>query len=317
MITLITEGAPSLWEHPFMLYFILFTFAFGACLGSFTNVLVYRIPMDMSVVYPASSCPSCGHKVRWYENIPLLSYLFLRGRCAQCSTPISAQYPLIECIAALWSISLAHQYLWPTFSQPDLWVDEVSVLLSAAALWLWYTVFACGLIAVTLIDLRYTFVPDEISLSLSWLALGAFFIPVLAPLDHLFGLVLGYGFILAIRWLGYLMYKREAMGLGDAKLLAFIGGFLGWKILPWVLFAAAIQGIIAATLAIAFSKVAGRGNLLTMTSAELDESFGESGLYEEGRVMLVMPFGPFLCLAAFEVLMLQADQIFIWLSLLR
>lgn len=317
MITLVTEGVPSLWGHSFMYGFLFFSFAFGASLGSFTNVLIFRIPADMSVIYPPSTCPVCSHQIRWYENIPILSYLMLRGRCSQCSTSISLQYPLIELITGVWGVALAQQHLWPTFSQPDLWVDEVSVLITAIMMWLWLLIFTSGLLAVTLIDLRYTFVPDEISLNLMWLSLAAFFIPTYAPLDHFIGLILGYGMILSIRWLGFLIYRREAMGLGDAKLLAFIGGFLGWRILPWILFAAALQGIFAAMIALGFTKLTGKGNLLTMTSDELDDRFGEVGAYAQKRVMLVMPFGPFLCLAAFEVLMLSPQTIFTWLSLLH
>ena len=317
MITLVTEGLPSLWGHPWMLGFLFFTFSFGACLGSFTNVLILRIPADMSVVYPPSSCPVCMHQIRWYENIPILSYIFLRGRCSNCTTQISIQYPFIEMIIGIWGIAIAQQHLWPVFSQPDLWVLRPSVLLSAIATWLWLLIFTCALLAVTIIDLRYTFVPDEISLNLMWLSLAAFFIPVPEPLEHFWGLLVGYAVILSIRWLGYLIYRREAMGLGDAKLLAFIGGFLGWRMIPWILFAAAVQGIIAAMIALGFTKVTGKGNMLTMTSQELDERFGETGLYEQDRIMLVMPFGPFLCLAAFEVLMLGPEQIFLWLSSLH
>ena len=317
MISIITEGPPALWGHPLMYFFLFFTFAFGASLGSFTNVLIYRIPMDMSVVHPASTCPSCGHKIRWFENIPILSYVGLRGRCSQCRTPISFQYPFLEFIAGVWSVSLAYRELWPTFSQTELWINDTSVLLSAAALWLWLLIFTCGLLAITLIDLRYTFVPDEISLNLIWLSFVAFFIPTQVPIDHFFGLIAGYSVILGIRVLGYLIYRREAMGLGDAKLLAMIGGFLGWQVLPWILFAAAVQGIIAAGLAITYTKLTGHSNILTMTSAELDERFGEERLYSEQRVLLVMPFGPFLCLAAFEVLALTSDDILQYLSLLH
>ena len=317
MISLITEGPPALWGHPLMYFFLFFTFAFGACLGSFTNVLIHRIPMDMSVVYPPSACPSCGHQIRWYENMPILSYLGLRGQCSQCNAQISFQYPFLEFLAGLWSVSLAYRELWPTFSQAELWVNEITVLLSAAALWLWLLIFTCALLAITLIDLRYTFVPDEISLNMIWFSFAAFFIPTSVPVDHFFGLLAGYGVILGIRGLGYLMYRREAMGLGDAKLLAMIGGFLGWRVLPWILFAAAVQGLMAATLAIAYTKLTGRSNILTMTSTELDERFGEESLYEEQRILLVMPFGPFLCIAAFEVLALTPAGLLHYLSLLQ
>jgi prepilin signal peptidase PulO-like enzyme (type II secretory pathway) len=189
------------------------------------------------------------------------------------------------------------------------------VLITNALTWLWFTIFACALVAITLIDLRYTFVPDEISINGIWLALiGGFFLQRPEPLDHFFGVIVGYGIILMIRAIGFAIYRREAMGLGDAKLLAFIGGFLGWKVLPFILFAAAVQGLLAAVLALSYSRITGRANMLTLTSTELDERFGEEGEYEQQRVMLVMPFGPFLCIAAFEILMLGEATLWRWIA---
>jgi len=314
MITLVTEGvAPLNLSETLTQIFLFFTFALGASLGSFTNVLIYRLPLDMSVVSPASACPGCQRRLRWYENIPILSYLALRGRCAGCKNSISIQYPLIELVLGVWSIALGVRYMWPRWSQPDLWVSDPGLLIIDAFTWIWFTIFACALMAITLIDLRYTFVPDEISLSGICLALiGGFFLQRPDPMDHVWGVVAGYGAIIAIRGLGYLMYRREAMGLGDAKLLALIGGFLGWKVLPFILFGAAFQGLIAAALALSYSRITGRSNLLTLTSTELSERFGEENV-DEQRVMLVMPFGPFLCLAAFELLMLGEATLWRWL----
>lgn len=289
--------------------FIFFTFSLGACLGSFTNVLIHRIPLDMSVVHPPSACPQCRREIRWFENIPILSYLVLRGRCRGCKTSISSQYPVIEFIIGVWSFALGVRVLWPMFSQPEQWVNTPSSLLPYASQWIWYTLFVSALIAIAWIDLRYTFVPDEISLSMIWIGLiGAFLNPVNLPLELFFGALFGYLALYAVRWLGTLYYGREAMGLGDAKLLAMIGIFLGWRALPWVLMGAAIQGLIAAMIALSFTRVTGRSNLLTMTYEELAERFGED-VDPDQSVMLVMPFGPFLCLAAFEVLMIGVDPI--------
>ena len=304
MIQLITEGVPPFnLSDPLTLIFFFFTFAFGASFGSFTNVLIHRLPLDMSVAYPPSACPQCQRPIRWYENIPILSYLFLRGRCAGCGVSISSQYPIIELALGVWSTALATRYLWPLFGRPERWAADPSILTVDALTWLWFTAFACALVAITLIDLRYTFVPDEISINGVWLALiGGFFLSRPQPLDHFWGALVGYSVIVVIRVVGFWVYRREAMGLGDAKLLAMIGGFLGWKALPLILFGAASQGLIAAVLALTYTRVTGRANLLTLTSDELDERFGEEDLYEDQQVMLVMPFGPFLCLAAFEVL---------------
>ena len=313
MITLMTEGAPPLsLSDPLSLSFLFFTFAFGASLGSFTNVLIFRIPMDMSIAWPPSACRSCRRPIRWYENIPIFGYLALRGRCAGCNASISLQYPFVELIVGVWSIAIGSQVLWPVYGQPDQWASGLVVLVPYAIKWLWLTLFTCALIAIALIDLRYTFVPDEISITLTWIGLaGGFFIPINDPLELFFGALAGYAVICMVRWLGYLYYRREAMGLGDAKLLAMIGAFLGWRALPWVLFGAAVQGIVAAMIAIGYTRITGRSNLLTMTSEELAQRFGEDTSQEQ-EVMLVMPFGPFLCIAAFEVMMIGIDSLTTW-----
>jgi leader peptidase (prepilin peptidase) / N-methyltransferase len=290
-----------------------FAFFWGACWGSFTNVLIHRIPLDMSVVSPPSACPKCERPIRWYENIPILSYIFLRAKCAGCSTSISLRYPLIEATAGAWSLALAMRHLWPVWSQPELWIDDLSPLLQAVGGWLWLEAFVCALIAITFIDLEFTFIPDEVSIPMILIGcLGGFTLTMNQPLEHFWGMVGGWGVILCIRWIGWLLFRREAMGLGDAKLLSLIGVFLGWRVIPWILFASAVQGIIAAGVAIAYTKYTGRTNALTLTSAELDEIFGEEGVYPSDKVHVVIPYGPFLCLAAFEVLMIGPQALLSW-----
>jgi leader peptidase (prepilin peptidase) / N-methyltransferase len=289
------------------IFFVVFTLFWGASWGSFVNVLIHRIPLDMSVVFPSSACPQCQHKIRWYENIPVLSYLVLLGRCSQCKMVINPRYPLIEAAAGVWSLTLAWHYVWPIWSQPDLWVYQRSILLIPCIQWLWLLSFVCALLAITFIDLFYTFIPDEISIPMIiWGCFGAF-ICMPNPLQHLSGLLIGYAVIYAIRLLGFVIYKREAMGLGDAKLLALIGVFLGWRLLPSVLFASAVQGIIASVIALLYTKITGKSNVLTMTSQDLDERFQEN--YESSQVYLAIPFGPFLCIAAFEILMIGPSQV--------
>ena len=288
-------------------------FFWGASLGSFTNVLIHRIPLDMSIVSPRSSCPSCHHMIRWYENIPVLSYLFLRGRCRGCNISISPRYLFIELGAGLWSLALAQRFIWPVLSRPELWIYDYPALYAVIAKWMWFTVFICALLAITFIDLRYTFIPDEISIPMIFIGcFGGFAIPSADPLASFWGLLGGAGVILCVRWLGWLIFQREAMGLGDAKLLAVIGAFLGWRVLPHILFLSAFQGIIAALLASLYTRFTGKSNALTLTSAELDERFGEIGMYPESKSHLVIPFGPFLCLAAFEVLEVGADTLLQW-----
>lgn len=324
MIVTTVGSVPFSIDHPLALPILIFTFFLGASLGSFTNVLIYRIPLDMSVVTPGSACPRCRHELRWYENIPIVSYLFLRGRCSGCGVSISAQYPFIELLGGLGAVSLSVTYLWPLWSSPELWVEAPQALIAPALEWLWLSLFICLMIAISVIDLRYTFIPDELSLSGIWIALCAgFFIPhptheiipaALAPLDHLIGAAAGYGVIIMVRWIGFLIYRREAMGLGDAKLLALIGATLGYRALALIMFGAATQGLIAAALALAYTKMTRKPNLLTLTSDELDERFGEEGLYDQERVMLAIPFGPFLCLAAVEILLIGEVNVWRWLS---
>lgn len=212
---------------PFDFYFFLGSaLILGAVIGSFLNVCIYRIPEGKSIVSPPSSCPQCGHKIRWYENIPILSYVFLGAKCSSCKVHISPRYPAIE---ALTGVLFALTLYYFGFS--------------AATVVYW--VFAASLVTITFIDLDHQIIPDVISLP--GIVIGfvcSFFIPWLSWLNSLLGILLGGGILLAIAWLYEKIAGREGMGGGDIKLLAMLGAFLGWKAILPVVFLASLTGTV-------------------------------------------------------------------------
>ncbi len=183
----------------------------GLILGSFLNVCIYRIPLGKSIVSPRSSCTTCGHMIMWYENIPVLSYLFLWGKCSKCSEKISLRYPLVELLTAL--------IFYITFINTPELPD-----------YLFYVIFLCILIAITFIDFDHQIIPD--SFLVAALVPAVYFVfkggYSQIPL-HFWGFLgLGLGFLL-IRILGKLILKQDAMGLGDVKFAFLLGLLFGWK----------------------------------------------------------------------------------------
>lgn len=212
---------------PFEFYFFLCSaFVLGAIIGSFLNVCIYRIPEGLSVVSPPSSCPKCGHRIRWYENIPILSYLFLLGRCSSCRVKISFRYPAIEALTGILFVLVLYYFGFSTAT-------------------LIYWLFVAALVVITFIDLDHQIIPDVISLP--GIPVGfacSFFIPWLPWLDSLLGILLGGGILFAVAWLYEVLAKREGMGGGDIKLLAMMGAFLGWKAVLPVIFIASLVGTL-------------------------------------------------------------------------
>lgn len=205
-------------------------FVFGALIGSFLNVCIYRIPLGMSIVSPPSSCPNCGAAVPFYLNVPVLSYIVLRGRCYSCKAPFSARYPLVEALTGLMAVF--------TFMKFGASVDALI-----------YFAFICALIVITFIDLDLQIIPDVISLPGIALGFAASFVLLdLSVLDSLIGLAFGGGILYLIAFGYHLITGQEGMGGGDIKLLAMIGAFLGWKgvLLTLLLssFTGAITGVI-------------------------------------------------------------------------
>jgi leader peptidase (prepilin peptidase)/N-methyltransferase len=198
----------------------------GAAVGSFLNVCISRLPGGVSIVSPPSRCPGCLQPIRYYDNIPLISYLVLRGRCRDCGEPISLKYPLVELITALMALLL-------------YWKFGLTLKYPVAF------IFVGALIVITFIDLDHQIIPDSITLPgipLFWL--GAVFVMGLTWLDATLGLLIGGGCLYAIA-VGYeLLTKREGMGGGDIKLLAMVGAFLGWQSLLFILLVSSVIGAV-------------------------------------------------------------------------
>jgi len=188
-----------------------FSIIFGAMVGSFLNVCIYRLPKEESIIWPRSHCPACKKMIRFYDNIPLISYLLLRGRCRYCKGPISIQYPLVEGITALSSLFLFMKF-GPSLS------------------YLIYFAFVAALIVITVIDLYHQIIPDGISLPGIGVGLLTSLVnPQITFFNSLMGILLGGGSLFLVATLYEWIFKREGMGGGDVKLLAMIGAFLGWK----------------------------------------------------------------------------------------
>lgn len=201
-----------------------FVFILGMLTGSFLNVCICRLPKGESVVSPPSHCPSCSYKIRWYDNIPVVSYLFLRGKCRGCGSHISLQYPLVELLNGALALLLFLRFgPTPAF----------------AALFL----FCSALVVITFIDIEHQIIPDEISLP--GIIIGfvlSFFLPGHSWLNSLLGILLGGGSLLLVAYGYQRLTGKEGMGGGDIKLLAMMGAFLGWKAIPFIIFASSLTG---------------------------------------------------------------------------
>lgn len=273
----------------------IYAFVWGAVWGSFLNVVIHRLPRELSLIRPGSRCGSCEAPVRWYDNIPIISYLVLRGRCRDCEASFSPRYMLVEAACGLLTLVVFNATVLPL---------DPETFTSGLATWFWYQVFIYGLVAITFIDLEFTFIPDEISLPAVVIGVGgAFALPGVDGLSMLIGAVAAVVFLMLVYGVGWLVFRREAMGLGDVKLFAMIGAFLGWKALPFVLFASAVQALLATAAATLWSKATGRENDLTMTTDQLDERFEEEDRFDDEQLRTVIPYGPFLALAAIEALL--------------
>jgi len=241
------------------LFFYGITFIFSLMIGSFLNVVIFRLPkmleqgwkrecrefladevikptnasddQTITLSTPSSTCPSCQHKIRFYENIPLISWLFLRGKCSQCQSKISLRYPLVELTTAILSVVIAANF-GVTFT----------TLMLLVLTW--------GLICLTLIDYDHMLLPDQITLPLLWLGLLVNINGAIVPLsDAVIGTVAGYMSLFSVFWLFKLVTGKEGMGHGDFKLVAVFGAWIGWQLLPLlILMASAVGAIIGISL---------------------------------------------------------------------
>jgi leader peptidase (prepilin peptidase)/N-methyltransferase len=262
------------------LLYQIYAFATGAVIGSFLNVCILRWPRERSVVRPRSRCSTCGHQLEWFENIPVLSWIFLRAKCRVCEEPISIQYPLIELTVAVGWLLTVNSF-GPTFTA------------------LRVAIFGTILLGVAITDLRDYLIPDGFTLSglVIVLLTGAIgFVrgdasPFATPYDAIIGACAGAGMIAIIGWIGEIAMGKEAMGLGDVTLMAFVGGALGPQRAITTVFLGAVLGMIAWIGIIApitwMRRAPARG-------AQTELALGGAA----AAVMPLVPFGVFLAPAA-------------------
>jgi leader peptidase (prepilin peptidase)/N-methyltransferase len=274
-----------------------FVAVLGLLIGSFLNVVIYRVPKMLeadwrqqccellevypaqhnaaesaesseniedtakkafNLVFPNSHCPTCGHKIKPWENIPVISYLFLRGKCSACKTPISIRYPVIELVTALLSVAVIYQF-------------GISYTGLAALIMTW------SLIALTVIDFDTQLLPDNITLPLLWLGLIVNSFGLLTSLENAFwGAVAGYLSLWSVYWLFKLLTGKEGMGYGDFKLLAALGAWMGWQMLPLIII---LSSFVGAAIGIGLILLKGRDKNIPI------------------------PFGPYLAIAGWIALL--------------
>ncbi len=250
-------------------------FVWGACVGSFLNVCIYRIPAGMSVVTPRSHCPRCRAMIAWYDNIPLFSFLWLGARCRHCKTSITARYFGVELLTAVLFLAV---WLKVGFGSgaPPLGLAPVNALRLIPIYWL----VVSGLVLATFVDLDHMIIPDRISLGgiVAGIGLSAL-VPALHGAETVWpallragaGAAIGFLSLWAIAWFGRLLFKKEAMGFGDVKLMSALGAFFGGYAVFFILLMSSLVGSVIGVVLIALQRK---------------------------RLRARIPFGPFLALAA-------------------
>lgn len=219
---------------------MIFAFLFGLCIGSFLNVCIYRIPNKQSIVTPPSGCTSCGKRIKFYDNIPVLSYLVLRGRCRHCNESISIIYPLVELVTGLLSMALLMRF---------------NIFNHQFSLYFIYMLFTVALLCISFIDLRHQVIPDVISLPGIFAGFViSFFSSHVTWLQSFIGILAGGGILYIVALLFEILMKKEGMGGGDIKLLAMIGAWLGWKALPFVILVSSLTGLFIGGVSLVISK---------------------------------------------------------------
>ena len=280
MLDLITANAPLFYTG---------VFVFGLLIGSFLNVVILRLPARLEydwrcqckellaiesegdkssekppgIMWSRSQCPKCGHLIKSYENVPLISYLLLRGRCSSCKAPISIRYPLIEVITAILFLAVA-MHFGPT-------------LQSMAALG-----FTAILVALTVIDFDHQLLPDDLTFILLWCGLFASLFNVFTdPVSSIIGALAGYLSLWCVYHLFRLLTGKEGMGYGDFKLLAALGAWLGWQMVPLIILLSSLVGAVIGLIMIGLKR---------------------------HKSSQPMPFGPFIALAGW-IAMIWGDRI--------
>jgi leader peptidase (prepilin peptidase)/N-methyltransferase len=285
-------------------------FVFGCLWGSFLNVVIYRVPRGMSVVRPGSHCPGCGAPVRAIDNIPLVSWLVLRGRARCCGAPVSPRYVAVELLGGMVALGIAQVVIVP------LPLD--TSVLHAAAIFLSDLALALALIAAAFIDLSHMYLPDTITLGGTLFGLATPGLRDLGYTDALVGAAAGWVGVWLPFIVGYQALRgRPGMGLGDAKLVMLAGAWFGWAGAAFALFGGALQATLAAAIVLLtkgsieepeavradreeLQRAAAEGDA-EAAQALADDPLGTAPA--EGVMAARMPFGPFLCLAILEWLL--------------
>lgn len=311
----------------FPLWFLrVFALCFGLLWGSFLNVVIYRVPRELSVVRPGSRCPACGTPIRAYDNIPILSYLLLRGRARCCGARMSPRYPLVEAAGGVLSLAIVEIVI--------LRLPESTPIAHALATYTADLALALGLLAATFIDLEHMYIPDAITIGGALLGVGTASLRSMGFADALLGAAVGFGVV----WLPFVVIYprlrggRVGMGLGDAKLLMLAGAWFGWGGALFVLGAGAVQGSLVAIAvllvrgrieepeAVRLEREQLRAELEAMPPDEraaAEEELAQDPLAEEpgeGFGQARIAFGPFLALATLECLLFGRDIIDGYLS---
>lgn len=232
--------------------FAVFAFLWGAIWGSFLNVVIWRLPRGASLSHPASHCPVCETPIRWYDNVPILGWIRLRGKCRACGTSISARYPGVEALVGVLSLGL-----WLHAADGRMTAESFPQVLLVFVL---HFYFMAALVAIAFIDLDLTIIPHKLSIPLiGWGLLAGllmpkdgvwlFYFPALDVVESAIGGLLGFGLLFAV-FTGYRVLRGvDGGGGGDLWLLAAIGANLGWMAIPFVLFASSFQGVLMAVVA--------------------------------------------------------------------
>jgi leader peptidase (prepilin peptidase)/N-methyltransferase len=310
----VSRGVILLADIPLVIVRV-YAIALGLFGGSFLNVVIYRVPRGMSVARPASHCPGCGKPIRFYDNLPVLSYLLLGGRARCCKAKISPRYPMVEFVGGLLAWAILEMLVLP--------MPEDTSLVRAAAAFFAYIAFALSLVAVAFIDLEHMYVPDVISVGGTVFGIATFSLrSEVELLDVLIGALAGF----LVVWLPFsVLYRlirgRTGMGLGDAKLVMLAGAWFGWPGALFALLAGAVQGTLAAIVlllvhgridepeAVKREKEEAAQALAVMSPEEraaAEAELARDPIYEHtegaGVGLARIAFGPFLALAMLEYL---------------
>lgn len=238
---------------------------FGLCIGSFLNVVIYRLPLGQSLATPPSRCRKCGYSLRWFDNIPVLSWVFLRGRCRKCGINVSWQYPVVELVTGILFVLV-------------VWLTPLGPQLASRLL------LVCILIALFGIDLEHQILPNVITLP--GIVIGLMLSAIAPPgiKDAAIGVLVGGGLLYAIAGAYYLWRREEGMGMGDVKMLAMLGAFLGWKAVLVTVILASFAGALVGLAMMAFQR---------------------------GSMKYALPFGTFLAIGA-VIAMFVGEPLIAW-----